>query len=53
MNRAVLYQQGIDSESWPDSDLAELAGHGSLGWWIGHLRDAEASIRRHRKRLDG
>ena len=37
---------GIDSDWWPDSDLARLAGHDSLGWWIGQLRDAEASIRR-------
>ena len=45
MNQVALSQQGIDSEYWPDSDLAALAGHDNLGWWIEHLREAEASIR--------
>jgi hypothetical protein len=49
MNRIVLYQQGIDSEFWPDAELAELAGHAQR---IEHLRQAEAFIRRHRKRLE-
>ena len=40
MNRIVLYQQGIDSEFWPDAELAELAGHAQ---WIEHLRQARRS----------
>ena len=48
----VVISQGLPDGFWPDSELAKLAGNDNLGWWIGHLRAAEASIRRHRKRLE-
>ena len=51
MTEAVI-AQGFAGGSWPDSELAKLAGNDNLGWWIGHLREAEASIRLHRKRLE-
>jgi len=51
MNDLVI-AQGFPAEFWPDSELAQFAGNDNLGWWIGHLREAEASIRRHRKRLE-
>jgi hypothetical protein len=51
MTESVL-SQGFPAGVWPDSELAKLAGDDNLGWWIGHLREAEASIRRHRKRLE-
>lgn len=51
MTEAVI-TQGFAGGSWPDSELAKLAGNDNLGWWIGHLREAEASIRLHRKRLE-
>ena len=48
----LVLSQGFPAGFWPDSELAKLAGNDNLGWWIGHLREAEASIRRHRKRLE-
>jgi hypothetical protein len=51
MTEAVI-AQGFPPEFWPGSELAKLAGNDNLGWWIGHLREAEASIRRHRRRLE-
>jgi hypothetical protein len=51
MTEIVLFQ-GIPAEHWPDTELAELADDDNLDWWIGHLREAEASTRRHRKRLE-
>ena len=48
----LVLSQGFPAGFWPDSELAKLAGNDGLGWWIGHLREAEASIRRHRKRLE-
>ncbi len=48
----LVLSQGFPAEFWPDSELAQFAGNDNLGWWIGHLREAEASIRRHRKRLE-
>ncbi len=48
----LVLSQGFPAEFWPDSELAKLAGNDNLGWWISHLREAEASIRRHRKRLE-
>jgi len=54
MDASVL-EQGFSAELWPESRLAKLAGvadREDFDWWIGHLRAAEASIRRHRKRLE-
>jgi hypothetical protein len=54
MTDAVL-AQGMAAEHWTDAQLAELAGLAggeNLDWWIGHLREAETSIRRCRKRLE-
>src|SRR5260370_27386411 len=48
----LVLPRGFPAEFWPDSELAKLAGNDNLGWWISHLREAEASIRRHRKRLE-
>ena len=48
----LVLSQGFPAGSWPDSELVTLAGSDDLGWRIGHLRQAEASIRRHRKRLE-
>jgi hypothetical protein len=48
----VVIAQGFPDGFWPGSELAKLAGNDNLGWWIGHLREAEASIRRHRRRLE-
>ena len=48
----LVLSQGFPAEFWPDPELAKLAGNDNLAWWIGHLREAEASIRRHRKRLE-
>jgi hypothetical protein len=47
----LVISQGIPA-GFTDAELAQLAGDENLGWWIGHLREAEASIRRHRKRLE-
>jgi hypothetical protein len=47
----LVISQGIPA-GFTDSELAKFAGDENLGWWIGHLRAAEASIRRHRKRLE-
>jgi hypothetical protein len=50
----VVLHQGIAAEHFPDAELAEivsLAGAEKLTTWIEHLREAETSIRRHRKRL--
>lgn len=52
---AVVLHQGITAEHWPDAELAEivrLAGAENLTAWIEHLRAAETSVRRHRKRLE-
>lgn len=49
---ALVLSQGFPAEFWPDSELAKFAGNDNLGWWIGHLREAETSTRRHRKRLE-
>jgi len=51
IDQAVL-AQGIEDRYWPDADLAQLAWHENLIWWIDHLREAETSIRRFRKRLE-
>jgi hypothetical protein len=51
----VVLSQGVAAEHWPDAELAEivrLAGAENLTAWIEHLREAETSIRRHRKRLE-
>lgn len=48
----LVLSQGFPAGFWPDSERAKLAGNDSLGWWIGHLREAEASIQQHRKRLE-
>lgn len=54
MRETVLFQ-GIPAEYWTDAQLAELAtlaGAENLDWWIGHLRQAETSVRLCRKRLE-
>jgi hypothetical protein len=51
LDQAVL-AQGIQDRYWPDADLAQFAGDQNLIWSIGHLREAEASLRRFRKRLE-
>jgi hypothetical protein len=51
MDQAVL-AQGIQDRYWLDVDLAQFAGHQNLTWWIVHLRQAETSIRRFRRRLE-
>ncbi len=51
----VVLSQGVAAEHWPDAELSEivrLAGAEKLTAWIEHLREAETSIRRHRKRLE-
>lgn len=55
MDESVLALGGFDSEVWPESRLAELAGladRHDFDMWVGQLRRAEASIRRYRKRLE-
>jgi hypothetical protein len=51
LDQAVL-AQGIQDQYWPDANLAQVAGHQNLTWWITHLRQAETSIRRFRSRLE-
>jgi hypothetical protein len=49
----VVLSQGVAAEHFPDAELAEivrLAGAENLTAWIEHLREAETSIRKHRKR---
>jgi predicted RNA-binding Zn-ribbon protein involved in translation (DUF1610 family) len=51
----VVLSQGVAAEHWLDAEFSEivrLAGAENLTAWIEHLREAETSIRRHRKRLE-
>jgi len=51
----VVLSQGVAAEHFPDAEIAEivrLAGAENLTAWIEYLREAETSIRRHRKRLE-
>ena len=55
MDESVLSLGVFDSEVWPESRLAELAGladRHDFDMWVGQLRRAETSIRRYRKRLE-
>jgi hypothetical protein len=55
MDESVLALSGFDSEVWPESRLAELAGladRHDFDMWVNQLRRAETSIRRYRKRLE-
>lgn len=55
MDESVQALDGFDSEVWPESRLAELAGladRADFDTWVGQLRRAETSIRRYRKRLE-
>jgi hypothetical protein len=48
MDESVQALDGFDSEVWPESRPAELAGladRGDFDMWIGQLRRAETSIR--------
>jgi hypothetical protein len=51
----VVLSQGVAAGHWLDAEFAEivrLVGAENLTAWIEHLREAETSIRRHRKRLE-
>lgn len=54
MDESVL-AQGFPGEGWTDAELADavrLSGGEHLDWWIVHLRQAETSVRRLRKRME-